>query len=371
MNHLPCHLAALLLVPLSLPAQDMIGVTFAGAVLHMNSQTGAVTTLANGQIGKNCLAFTNDNRLWTTVRSGASPNFTFHLAIIDPVTGGETLPFGTADVGDLRAMCQRNLDGNLLAIRQATPNDELVRIDIDTGVVTVVGTTGFSGIQGLDDTSAGLRAWDITAGLLLVNSNTGACTDPFPAIGGPSGLQFVCSDPATHRKYVGRDALYEVDTTTGATTLVVNFAGAPDIRGAEFVTSRAQPFGTPCLGTLGPVFADLLTPFGAGGTATIRSTNHLPGAIGLELFGFNDQTYASLPLPLDLDPLLGTSGCSLLVSADITFVGFAQANGDLVVGVTIPAAGAFVQFFVQHAALEPVPGGLSFSTALRVRSGMF
>jgi hypothetical protein len=373
MRHCFVRAAATLgLLSQSLLAQDLIGVTFAGAVLRLDGATGAVTTLANGQAGKNCLAFDNQNRLWTTVRSGSSPAFQYHLARIDPFTGAETLPFGNANVGDLRAMCQRALDGSLLAVREATPSDELVRIDTTTGAVTVIGPTGFTGIQGLDATSAGLRAWDVNAGVLLVNVNSGTCTDPFPSVGGPGGaLQFLASDTANDRKYVGRDALFELNTVTGTTTPVVQFAGAPDLRGVEFLSSRAQPFGQPCAGTGGDVFLALNTPFGAGGTATFVSTHHAPGAIGIQILGLDDSSYAGLPLPLDLDPLLGTDDCSLLVSADFTQIGLAQPNGLLAIAVAIPASAAFTQFFVQHAALEPVPGGFSFSWALRVRSGMF
>lgn len=366
--HLLVTLAALPLV-----AQDMIGVTFQGAVLRMDSTTGAVTTLANGQIGKNCLAFTNDNRLWTTVRTGVTPNFHFHLALIDPFTGAETLPFGTAiDVGDLRAMAEQDLFGGLFAIRDLGlgSQDQLVHIDTTTGAVTVRGLTGFTGIQGFDRTIAGLRAWDIGAGVLTINTTSGLATDPFPGIGGPSSLQFVCTNTANSRKYVGNTSLYELDTVTGATTLVTNFVGAPDIRGAEFLKSRQEPFGTPCNGSSGLVFLGA-NAFGAGGTMDTTSGSHAPNVIGVLVVGFSETFYGTLPLPLAVDPLLGTSGCFLNVSADVTQVGVGLPSGSLQILTPIPAAAAFVQFYVQHVALDPVPGGLSFSKALRVRSGMF
>lgn len=184
-------LGALLPLVWSLPlcAQDMIGVLFTGEVVRLRSTTGAVTLLATGQIGKNCLACSSDNRLWTTVRTGFSPaTFQYFLANINPFTGAETLPFGNHNVGDIRALAA-NTTGSLFGIRDLNGPDELVRIDMQTGVVTVIGPTGFTGIQAFDNTSAGLRVWDQTAGLLLISAQSGLATDPFPRLGGPAGTR--------------------------------------------------------------------------------------------------------------------------------------------------------------------------------------
>ena len=358
-------LAAVL--PLPLTAQDMLGVTFAGQVLRIDSQTGAVTVLASGQMGKNDLACTNDNRLWTTVRQSQAV-VQNQLAVIDPFTGAESLPFGTTTYGDLRALCGDPLTGGLYAIRDLNGPDELVRINTTTGALAVVGQTGFSGIQGLEITAAGARAWDIGAGLLLISLSTGAATDPAPGIGGPPALQFLTTDPASFDSYAGRTELYRVDTLTGATTSTVPLTAGFDVRGAVFTTSRGQSFGTGCNGAAGPVFIALNNPFVLGGISIVISTHHAPFVLGLMIVGFSDTTSGSTPLPLALDPLLGTSGCFLNVSPDLTLVGAAVQSGVMPINLAIPPTLSFVQFFVQHAALDPVPGGLSFSPGLRVRT---
>jgi hypothetical protein len=58
-------------------------------------------------------------------------------------------------------------------------------------------------------------------------------------------------------------------------------------------------------------------------------------------------------LPLLLDPLLGTSGCS-----------GASSPADLVFAIPITAPFAGARFFAQHVGLEPVAGGLSWSNGL-------
>ncbi|HEX5053438.1 MAG TPA: hypothetical protein VFZ65_16795 [Planctomycetota bacterium] len=370
--HRPILLPTLFLTAaLPLSAQDMIGVTFSGAVLRIDSVTGASTVLANGQIGKNALAFTNDNRLWTTVRSGTSiATFQYHLAVIDPFTGAESLPFGTVNVGDLRGLARDDVTGGLFGIRDTGGPDELVEIDTSTGAVTVIGPTGFTGIQDLDITSAGPRAWDINAGLLLISLSSGLATDPFPGVAGPTALQFMVTNPADDREYVGRETLYELDTLHGTTTPIAAIAGAPDLRGVQFTTSRALPFGNSCNGPGGPVFIALNNAFGAGQAMTVVSVNHVPGVLGLQIVGFSDELFSGLPLPLSLDPLFGTVNCSLNVSADLTVLGVGQPTGVLAITMPVPASAAFQQFFVQHAAFDPVPGGLSFSRGLRVRSGL-
>lgn len=364
---LPCMFA---LAALPCFAQDMIGVTFQGDVVRLDSTTGSVTPLATGQIGKNCLACTSDNRFWTTVRSGTSTaNFQYHLAVIDPFTGAESLPFGANNVGDIRALAA-SPTGQLFGIRDTGGIDELVRFDLQTGAVTVIGPTGFTGIQALDFTGAGLRAWDITAGLLLISTQTGLATDPFPAVGGPAGMQFLATNPETNQTFVGRGALHSVSLQTGVATLTVNLAGNPDLRGAEFTTSRQQLIGQACFGSNGEPVCSAVPPFAAGAALNVQSNNHAAGAIGLQIVGFSETTYNGLPLPLNLDPIFGTNNCRLFVSADFTLLGITTPGGNMVVTINLPPSVALQQFYVQHAVLEPVPGGISFSNGLRVRPGL-
>lgn len=245
-----------------------------------------------------------------------------------------------------------------------------MRIDIQTGAVQVIGPTGFTGIQAMDNTGAGLRAWDINAGLLLINTQSGLATDPFPAVGGPAGMQFLATNPASNQTFVGRGALHSLNVLSGVATLAVNFSGNPDLRGAEFTTSRQQLIGQPCFGANGEPTCSAVLPFTAGAPFSAQSNHHAAGAIGLQIVGFSETTYNGLPLPIDLDPIFGTTNCRLFVSADFTLLGVTSPAGNLVVTINLPPSVALQQFYVQHAVLEPVPGGISFSNGLRVRPGL-
>lgn len=359
-------LSSLLATAAPLIAQDMIGVTFPGQVLRIDRATGATTVLANGQIGKNCLCTTSDNRLISTVRSGtAATGFQYHLVQIDPFTGAETRLFGNTDFGDLRAMAPTR--SSILAIREASPVDELIRINQVTGAVTVIGPTGFTGIQGMDGTTAGLRCWDLNAGLLLILEASGTATDLFPTVGGPAGLQWMATDPATRITYVGNGTIHQLNVQTGVTSNPVAIAGNPDLRGVEFTTSLASSFGTACSGSLGTTFVDAQQPFGHGLPLVTSSIRHAPGAVGVTIVGFSNTTSANGNLPRNLDPLLGTNGCFLNVSIDLTTLGIADPTGRMLGVTALPPGLEFFQFYVQHAAFEPVPGGTSWTNGLRVR----
>jgi len=362
-------LLSLLLAAVPAVAQDAIGVTFAGAVLRLDTTTGAVTVLANGTPGKNCLTFTNDNRLWTVVRPNPT-SAVWHLAVIDPFTGAESLPFGTQNVGDLRAMCIGRFAGGLFAIRDASPTDQLVHIDTDTGVLTVVGATNHSAIQGLEDPFGGAKAWDVNAGMLQCNLDTAQTNDPFLTVIDPTGLQYMARHPITNERYVGRGSLFRLNTSNGQTTLVVNFTGNPDVRGLEFTTSRDERFGAHCSGANGAMFIALTHPFLAGQSMTVTSHNHTAGTVGLQIVGFSERFFSGNPLPLALDPLVGTVGCFLNVSADFSMLGLVDASGLMTVNLLTSPAIAFLQFYVQHMAIEAVPGGLAFTQGMRVRSAL-
>ena len=359
------------LLATSLAAQDMIAVTFQGQVLRLGSTTGSVTSLATGQAGKACLAIATDNRLWTNVRSGtAATGFRYHLALLDPVTGAESLPFGTADVGDLIALASPSSSPDLFGIRDVGGPDELVRINTSTGTVTVVGPTGLADMVGLDFTTAGARAWSASAGLLSINLGSGAVNDLFPSLGGPAGMTYLATNPATGSVFVGGTDLHLVGLFSGGVSGATSTFPGLGIRAAQFTTSRLQVFGNACQAATGPAGLGGLQPFGAGQTFTAQSIRHLAGALGVQIVGFSDIAFQGQPLPVSVDPIFGTSGCFLRVSADFTLGGVANPTGDLFVTMSLPPTIAFRQFYVQHAVLEPVQGGISFSNGLRVRPGL-
>jgi hypothetical protein len=126
------------------------------------------------------------------------------------------------------------------------------------------------------------------------------------------------------------------------------------------------PFGASCNATSGPATLSATGPFAALTPFTTTSINHQPGAIGLWIIGLSNTTYLALPLPLFLDPLLGTNNCFLNVSADLTTVAFVDALGTMPVTFTPPAVFAGGTVYIQHTVLEGVPGGFSFSNGVEI-----
>jgi hypothetical protein len=148
-----------------------------------------------------------------------------------------------------------------------------------------------------------------------------------------------------------------------ATLLATNTSPSTNVSGLSVVkvSDYAGTMYTACAATNGPSSLSTLGPWAPGQTFQTRSVNHAPGAVGLVLLGLSDLVYQGLPLPFLLDPVLGTSNCFLDVAADATATALADANG--VMTAPFPATPVFAGFrlYAQHAVLENVPGGFSFS----------
>lgn len=357
-------LAAALVPSAALTAQDLIGVAWNGGVFAVDSLTGAASQIGTGLPGQNALGLDAGGTLWATHRSGTPGAYVYHLATIDPGTGLATVVHsGTPDLRGLTGA-----GGPLLyGIQDGTP-DQLASIDVTTGAVTPIGATGFSSQQALAMHQGVLYSWDLSRGLLIVDPLTGLATDPFPAVGSPTGTQFLASHP-DGRLLLGQNALYAVDVTTGQAAYVAPLS-AYDLRGVEFTPGGyLQAFGQGCRGAAGPV---VLTGTGTplvGGSVTSTSSNHAPNALGVLVLGFSNTLHAGLGLPLDLGPLLGTGGCFLHVAVDATLVGFSSAISPaaLSFAIPLPAPAAGLLFHLQHACFEPVPGGMSWSNGLTVQ----
>lgn len=350
----------------SLAAQDLLAVTWSGSTYLVDSHTGASTFLGTGLPGQNGMAKDQSGAFWSTQRLGTT-TYTYFLTTIDPTTGAATAVHPSID---LRGMAEGPA-GTLYGIANASP-DALVSIDLATGTTTTIGGTGFAGIQGLTQHQGVLYAWDINFGLLIVDPNTGVATDPFPGVGGPTGLQGLCSHPDGRLIAGGgssTNSLYVVDPTTGGSTLI-GVMTAPDVRGFEPLGGGSvTAFGQGCNGVAGPV---VLTSTGApqpGNALQFTSGNHEANALGVLTFGLSTTTYQGLQLPLLLDPMFGTSGCRLYASIDasVILVTGPAAPAQLSFAMPLTAGAAGAVFHVQHACLEAVPGGMSWSNALTVR----
>ncbi|MCU0867481.1 MAG: hypothetical protein MUC36_27175 [Planctomycetes bacterium] len=138
------------------------------------------------------------------------------------------------------------------------------------------------------------------------------------------------------------------------------------------------PFGTGCLGSAG------IPSLGAGDhrlpwlddSFSLRA-NQLGTAAGggpslaLLVFGFSDQIWSGIPLPLDLS-LIGLSGCTMRVAFDVPEV--SSHTGSLTKTLSLPnnPALAGLAFFAQVLAIDPAAPnqfGGALSNAVRMQIG--
>jgi hypothetical protein len=299
--------------------------------------------------------------LYSVASVGSSSAPTRQLVRIDPLSGLATF---VATLGlDVRGLAEVPGSNELFAIVNAQP-DNLVRIDCATGAVTTVGPTGFGTIQGLAHDGNQLWGWESTAGLLRIDGNTGAGTDINPAVGNQGqNLQFLCWDG--NNLLGGNSSVLLVDRNNG--TLQTNPGGPSnlsDIRGAE--VRRAFPFGTGCSPVGNPPILSLGGEIRAGGTIQPRIAGLQSVTPGLLIVGLSNTSFNGLTLPIDLDPLLGTTDCDLLVSPDLLIAGAASFSGVLQIPFVLPnVPGA--ELHIQMAALTSTVPNLRFTRGATIK----
>jgi hypothetical protein len=365
------YLSTCLLFLAPLAAQhDMIGVDFNGQSWAFDSRTGAAVLLtSNALSGQNAMARVG-NSLFSTDRviPPGQTAFTFSLGVVSPQTGNYART--RANVGDLRGLAEHPSNGHLLfGILQGT-TDVLVTVDTTTGAVTTIGSTGRSGIQALCLFQGQLLAWDIGAGLMRINQQTGLATDVNPAVGGSTEIQFLTAH-RDGRLLGGNRGLFEIDPVTGASPpgiLIGN--GALDLRGAEERMPLIESFGTGC-NTVQHVPAQLTVAGGFAPSTLIafQSTLHEANHFGALVIGFDHHGTLAAPLPHSLDFQFGTSGCTLYETLDLLSYGFTDGTGRLAESFTLPPFTAELMFFAQHVVFETVPGSMSWSSAVMVKVG--
>ncbi len=351
-----------LLFGVSLAAQDLIGVNFAGQAFAIDSTTGQGVLLGlTGRVGHNAMSRAGTT-LFATEQSTTASGVQFHLDTLNEVTGIASRVSTTTR--ELRGLA-KNRQGELSGITNEAGGDQFVHVQSSTGAITVVGNTGFTQIQALaiNPTFLGdvVFAWDLAAGLLRINPQTGVATDVDPAFGtGGVNVQFLTFSRG--RLLGGRDALYTIDAGTGVPTLIGG-SGFADVRGLEERFGVAVDYGTAC----GGVTLTATGSFFANSTLTSTSRGHARQAAGALMLGQSNTSFLGIPLPFNLDPLLGTSNCSLLTSADLMVTGSASLLGAMSFSMPIPLFTQGGLFHLQHLALDPAPGGLVFTNGVTVR----
>ena len=238
---------------------DIVGVEYSESnsrLVRINQGTGVGNAVGNtGFTRLNSLSSNSFGVLYSAPNAGPS------LITIDLSTGagtsGATINLGVAP--DIRGLAFS--PGNVLfAANNTGPGgllnpDELYSINTSTGVGTLVGATGISGLQSLEFSSVGmLYGWDVDIGLVTINTTTGVASDVNPAIGGTAAIQSIAFAP-DGTLYGACNALFTIDVATGATTLVGS-GGYSDVRGIEYVAAVPEP-STLALFVMG--FAVLIT----------------------------------------------------------------------------------------------------------------
>jgi hypothetical protein len=229
-----------LTVTLSMTAQPanadwIIGVPFgypAGTApfVKIDPTTGAYSVASNLGNSFHALA---QNSLGEIFASGL-------ISKIDPVTGTPLQQFNSINAANIRALAFDGSD-RLFAVlnrddAQGSPtiHDDLLEIDLTNQTVQVIGSLGFLGVQALDFAPNGeLFAWDVSFGLLTVNTLNGAATDVNPAVGGSGGIQSIVFSP-DGRLFGARQALYSINPVTGAFS-PLGPASTFDLRGIEWI----------------------------------------------------------------------------------------------------------------------------------------
>ena len=343
-------------------AQDMIGVSWSGAIFAVDSATGESSLAAPGLFGQHCLTRDDQGNLWTISRTFLGTPI-YHLTRLNPSSLNLQ---AIATCNDVRSMANAG-NGELYAIEHQASGDLLVRLNTTTGARTLIGYTGET-INGMVMHQGLLYAYSATEGLGTLNTTTGAFTDAGPF--GPNTTVKWLAERPDGQLIGGGYGFYTIDVQTGATT---NYSqGNPNANLAGVQPSgMALPFGSGCYGVELTANGSLKS----GSILTTHSTGYPPtgavvGMAGALIVGTSNTIFQTVSLPLNLDPFLGTSGCSLYVSPDVSELNFTTGGiaPSLFFPIPLPPATAYQTFYLQHAAFD-FSNNTYWSNAIKLHIG--
>lgn len=344
----PSTAAAASLFPLLLlgspPAQDMVAVGWDGRVHAFDSRSGRHDLLAVTAMGQNALARDAAGQLWSTARLPAGAGYSFHLTRIDATTGSGSIAFPSVDLRGLAA-APTGLHG--IETLPGGASSRLWHIDTQTGSHVLLGNVGLTAIQSLAVHQGVLYGWHWVQGLVVLDPRTGLASDPYAATAGGLVIQWLASEPGGGLIGGAGTGVYGIDVATGGAVLRAQVSPLLDLRGAEFA-SFALPYGSGCDIGNGPLQLSAAGALQPGGFVTLESRNHLPGTLRGLAVGFARDRYENQPLPLLLDPLLGTSGCSLYVRIDLSQLYLGSGFPTTVMALPLPVLPGIQDLYVQH-----------------------
>lgn len=350
-------------------AQDMLGVTWSGAVYSIDSTNGASVLVGNTGLGSgtNSMAVDSQGTIYCFQRIGTLGNYQSQLITLDPTTGFGT-PIHSPINEDVRGAAFDPISGHLFLVTDhasnASGSDELAVYDLGTQSIAVIGPTGDINLQSLAITPNGSIYTYAMAGanndrLATLDRTTGTMTVISPsAQPSLSTIQFLAAkDNST--LYSGRDDLHTIDTSNGVMSFAFSSVGL-DLRGCDFLNTAPPCFtnyGTGCPGTGGftPQLGLTNCPV-AGAGISINITNALGGANAVLFFG---TMQSALPMGggcfLNVQPLL-----PLTIPLSLSGAGAGIGSASVVGVVPILASG--VTLTTQAFVLDP-GGGLAGFTA--------
>ena len=225
---------------------DLLAVewSFSGSSLvgTIESSSGEWSTLGgSGYPRLNCLAKSSAGVFYSV--SMAATQAKKSLITIDPGSGAGSW------VGDVFGLAEELYIGGLAfspsgvlyaAVGESYGEavDDLYAIDPNSGAATLVGPiTGFDGVSALefDDATGTLYGWNYPTGLMTINPTTAAGADVNPAVDGPNIASLVVLPDG--RMVGGQHDLYEIDRSTGETTLIAEGV-LSNVRGIEALDVR-------------------------------------------------------------------------------------------------------------------------------------
>jgi len=251
-------------------AQSIVGLDFdSGDVYYIDAKTAQVTVVGSTGL---------DQDLWHSMAKDSQGNIVAGywdpdfmgtgtgIFEIDPLTAQATLVFQASQL-NIIGMAFGPGD-QIYALHSpgtsGSPPYDLYTIDLIGGVVTLIGSTGVTSIQGLAYGQGALWGWQNgSLGLVRIDPVTAAVTDVNPAVDSwywDLSQTLFFSDNGV--LYGGFGSLFVIDTVTGVPTYVGYMHGAGFIAGMEFLPNQPPPFA---LGVMG-VSGGPMGAFAAGAT---------------------------------------------------------------------------------------------------------
>jgi hypothetical protein len=124
----------------------------------------------------------------------------------------------------------------------STVPDQLYRIDQNTGLSSLVGTLGFTGVFALGFDNTGILYGISPSELLTIDTGTGlgALVAPVP-LASAFDLAFRPEDNTMFVADSGTHALYTMNPTSGAVTLVGSYGSSANVVGLAFLGNSPEP----------------------------------------------------------------------------------------------------------------------------------